>query len=156
MGGIFMKPPQSQSPNLLKKGRGTARLLLVLALPLLLGAWNITMNKGINASYVERIKDGKTKKSEILTLFGDPQETKRTPEGLIFVYKTYITKEKSVSWKDKGGESKTAAAVDSPYSLEQTLKRKPKEGPTQEVTSSLTIFFGSDGETVQSHDFKQY
>jgi len=153
-----MKPSQSQSQSqsLLQKGRGAARLLLVLVLPLLLGAWNITMNKGINTNYVERIQDGKTKKSEILTLFGDPQETKRTPDGLIFVYKSYRIKEKSVSWKDKDDESKTASAVDSPYSLEQTLKRKPKEGPTQEVTSTLTIFFGSDGETVQSHDFKQY
>ena len=150
-----MKPPQSRSQGLLQKGRGAARLLLVLVLPLLLGAWNITMNKGINTNYVERIQDGKTKKSEILTLFGDPQETKRTSDGLIFVYKTYRIKEKSVSWKDKDDESKTAAAVDSPYSLEQTLKRKPKEGPSQEVSSTLTIFFGADGETVQSHDFKQ-
>ena len=152
-----MKPSQSQSQSqsLLQKGRGAARLLLVLVLPLLLGAWNITMNKGINTNYVERIQDGKTKKSEILTLFGDPQETKRTSDGLIFVYKTYRIKEKSVSWKDKDDESKTAAAVDSPYSLEQTLKRKPKEGPSQEVSSTLTIFFGADDETVQSHDFKQ-
>ncbi len=150
-----MKPPQSQSQSLLQKGRGAARLLLVLALPLLLGAWNITMNKGINANYVERIQDGKTKKSEILTLFGDPQETKRTSDGLTFVYKTYKLKEKSVSWKDKEEESKTPAAVDSPYALEETLKRKPKEGPTQEVSSTLTIYFGSDGETVQSHEFKE-
>ena len=72
------------------------------------------------------------------------------------MYKTFRTKEKSVSWKDKDNEPKTAASVDSPYSLEQTLKRKPKEGPVQEVSSTLTIFFGSDGETVQSHEFKDY
>jgi outer membrane protein assembly factor BamE (lipoprotein component of BamABCDE complex) len=146
-----------QTHRLFQKNRGLALALLILAAPFLVGGWEITMHKGINPSYVERIQDGKTKKSEILTLFGDPQETKRTSDGLIFVYQTYRTKEKSVSWKDsKTEEPKTAAAVDSPYSLEQTLKRKPKEGPAQEVSSALTIYFGSDGETVQSHDFKQY
>jgi hypothetical protein len=146
-----------QTHGLFQKNRGLALALLILAAPFLVGGWEITMHKGINPSYVERIQDGKTKKSEILTLFGDPQETKRTSDGLIFVYKTYRTKEKSVSWKEsKSEESKTAAAVDSPYSLDQTLKRKPKEGPTQEVSSALTIYFGSDSETVQSHDFKQY
>jgi hypothetical protein len=152
-----MKPPQSRSQSLLQKGRRAALLLLVLALPLLLGAWSITMNRGINTKYVERIQDGKTKKSEILTLFGDPQETKRTPEGLIFVYKAFKTKESPPpNWKDKDNETKTSSAVDSPYSLEQTLKRKPKDGPAQEVSSILTIFFGSDGETVQSHEYKDY
>jgi len=150
-----MKPLQSYSQRLLQKGRGTALILLILALPLLLGAWNITMRQGINPAYVERIQDGKSKKHEILTWFGDPQEIKRTPDGIIFVYKTLRTKEDSLRRKGKDEESKTAAAVDSPYSLEQTLKRKPKEGPVQEVASTLTIFFGSDGETVQSHEFKE-
>jgi len=151
-----MKPPQSLSQNLIQKGRGAAIVLLIIALPLLLGAWTITTSRGINPRYVDRIQDGKTKKSEILTLFGDPQETKRTPEGLVFVYKTFRTKDKPVSWKDKDNESKTSTSVDSPYSLEQNLKRKPKEGPVQEVSSALTIFFGSDGETVQSHEYKEY
>ncbi len=151
-----MQSPKSMSRGILQQGRGFARILLILALPLFLGAWSITMNKGINPHFVDRIQDGKTKKSEILTLFGDPQETKRTPEGLIFVYKTFQTKEKPVSWKDQDKESKTATSVDTPYSLEQNLKRKPKEGPVQEVTSTLTIFFGRDGETVQSHEYKEH
>ncbi len=131
-------------------------LLLILALPLFLGAWSITMNRGgINPNYVDKIEDGKTKKSEILTLFGDPQETKRTPEGVIFVYKTYATKEASPRKAAKDEGPNTTTAVDSPYSLEQNLNRKSKEGPTQELSSSLTIFFGRDGDTVQSHEFKK-
>ena len=149
-----MKPPQSFSQNLLQKGRGTGLVLLIVALPLLLGAWTISTSRGINTSYVERIQNGKTKKHEILTLFGDPQETKRTPDGIIFVYKTFRTKERSS--RRTNDESKAAASVDSPFSLEQTLKRKPKEGPVQEVSSSLTIYFGSDGETVQSHEYKEF
>ncbi len=130
-------------------------LLLILALPLFLGAWSISMNRGINSSYVDRIEDGKTKKSEILTLFGDPQETKRTPEGVIFVYKTFTTKESTPKRGAKDEGLSTAPAVDSPYTLEETLKRKSKEGPTPELSSSLTIFFGRDGDTVQSHEFRK-
>jgi hypothetical protein len=137
------------------RGRGLALALVVLALPLVLGGWKIIMNKGINPSYVDRIEDGKTKRSEILTLFGDPQETKRTPEGLIYVYKTLRLKETPHAKKKKDDVS-IAPSVDSPFTLEETLKRKPKEGPPEEVASILTIYFKADGETVMSHDFKQY
>ena len=151
-----MKSLQGHGQGLLQTGRRAALVLLTLALPLLLGAWSITSERSINPRYVDRIQDGKTKKSEVLTLFGDPQETKRTPEGLIFVYKTFRSKDKPVSWKDKDSEPNRSTSVDSPYSLEQNLKRKGKEGPVQEVSSTLTIYFGSDGETVQSHEYKQY
>jgi hypothetical protein len=146
----------NQSP-LFSKARGAALVLFVLAVPLVLGAWTISTGRGINTNYIDRIQDGKTKKHEILTLFGDPQETKRSPEGITFVYKAFRSKGEASRRKDKDEESKVTAAVDSPYSLEQTLKRsKPKEGPVQEVSSTLTIFFGPDGETVQSHDYKEY
>jgi hypothetical protein len=150
-----MKPQSFASRAKLPQGRGLALVLLVLALPLLLGAWKIIMSKGINPSYVERIEDGKTKKTEILTLFGDPQETKRTPEGLIYVYKTYRPKGTPYG-KKKESDATTAPSVDSPFTLEETLKRKPKEGPVQEVASILTIYFKPDGETVMSHEFKQF
>jgi hypothetical protein len=150
-----MKPLPCASRRKFPQGRGLALALLVLALPLLLGAWKIIMSKGINPSYVERIEDGKTKRHEILTLFGDPQETKRTPEGMIFVYKTLKPKE-TPRRKDKESDASVAPSVDSPFTLEETLKRKPKEAPAQEVASILTIYFGPDGETVRSHEFKQF
>jgi hypothetical protein len=151
-----MKNPQPCADRAkLPQGWGLALALFVLALPLLLGGWKINMNKGINPSYVDRIEDGKTKRSEILTLFGDPQETKRTPEGIVYVYKTLRPKETAQS-KNKKDDASIAPSVDSPFTLEQTLKRKPKEGPKQEVGSILTIYFGPDGETVRNHSFKQY
>jgi hypothetical protein len=150
-----MKPQPGASRAKLTQGQRLALALVVLALPLLLGAWKIIMNKGINPSYVERIEDGKTKKSEILTLFGDPQEVKRTPEGMIYVYKTFRPKE-SPHRKDKENDASIAPSVDSPFTLEETLKRKHKEGPAQEVSSILTIYFKADRETVQSHEFKEY
>jgi hypothetical protein len=151
-----MKPQPCTSREKLSQGRGLALALFVLALPLLLGGWKINMNKGINPSYVDRIEDGKTKRSEILTLFGDPQETKRPPEGMIYVYKTLRPKETPQSKKKKGEDASIAPSVDSPFTLEETLKRKPKEGPAQEVAEMLIIHFKPDGETVMSHEFKQY
>jgi hypothetical protein len=151
-----MKKPQPCADRAkLPQGWGLALALFVLALPLLLGGWKINMNKGINPSYVDRIENGKTKRSEILTLFGDPQETKRTPEGIVYVYKSLRPKETAQS-KNKKDDASIAPSVDSPFTLEQTLKRKPKEGPKQEVGSILTIYFGPDGETVRNHSFKQY
>jgi hypothetical protein len=152
-----MKPQSCASGRTLPRGRGLALALLVLALPLLLGAWKIMMNKGINPSYVERIEDGKTKKSEILTLFGDPQETKRLPEGTVFVYKTFKPKETPRRKAKEDNEPVGVSSVDSPYELEQRLKRKPtKEEPTEEISSMLTIYFKADGETVRSHEFKEF
>jgi hypothetical protein len=146
----------NQSP-LCQKARSAALALLMLVVPLFLGAWTISTNRGINTSYIDRIQDGKTKKHEILTLFGDPQETKRSPEGITFVYKSLRPKTEKVRRQNKDEDSKVSAAVDTPYSLEQTLNRsKSKEGASQEVSSILTIFFGKDGETVQSHEYKEY
>ncbi len=151
-----MKPQPHARREKLSQGRGLALALVVLAMPLLLGGWQINTHKGINPSYVDRIEDGKTKRSEILTLFGDPQETKRSPEGLIYVYKTLRTKETAQSKKKKGDDVSIAPSVDSPFTLEETLKRKPKEGPEQEVADMLIIHFKPDGQTVMSHEFKQY
>ena len=146
----------NQSP-LCQKARSAALALLMLAVPLFLGAWTISTGRGINTNYIDRIQDGKTKKHEILTLFGDPQETKRSPEGITFVYKSFRAKTQTIRRKVKDEDTKVSASVDTPYVLEQTLQRsKPEEGSSQEVSSTFTIFFGKDGETVQSHEFKEY
>jgi len=138
---------------MLLRDRGTAVVLLVLALPLLLGAWKTFTGHGINRSYVERIQNGKTKKPEILTWFGDPQEIKRTPEGLIFIYKSFRAKQERSSREAR--EVKQSA--DTPFQLEENLKKKPsKDISTQELASTLTIRFQPDGETVQSHDYQEF
>ena len=153
-----MTPQPSASREKPSQGRGLVLALLVLALPLLLGGWKITMNKGINTSYVDRIEDGKTKRSEILTLFGDPQETKRTPEGMIYVYKAKRPKETVKKKRKDDQEPIGLSNVDSPDELEHRLKtyHKKKEAPAEELESVLTIYFKPDGETVRNHSFKQY
>ncbi len=142
--------------NNLGKGRQAALVLLVLTVPFLLGAWKIVMGRDINPTYVDRIKDGETPKHEILTLFGDPDEIDRTPEAVVYTYKTY--RDKEVLPKR---ERKVKTAVqDSPYFREDWLKEKKereakKEGG-KELASRLIIRFDPKGLTVQSHDFKQF
>ncbi len=127
-------------------------VLLVLALPLLLGAWKIITEKGINPSYVERIQDGKTKKHEILTLFGDPEEIDRTPSGLVYTYKSFREKETL-----PGRQSGERSVQDSPYFNENWMKNLPKEkDSSKELDSVLIIRFDPDGQTVRSHEFKEY
>lgn len=135
------------------RSRALTAMVAVLALPLLLGAWKNLSGKGINRSYVERIQDGKTKKPEILTWFGDPQEVKRTPEGVVYIYQTYRVKQ-GLPPKDDRDFTK---AAESPFQLEENLKRKPKKQDSgREPASSLTIRFKPDGETVQSHEYQEF
>jgi len=138
------------------RGRKTALVLLVLCLPFLLGAWKITMGRSINPAYVERIKDGQTPKHEILTLFGDPDEVDRTPEAVVYTYK---------SFRDKGvlpkREQKVKSVIqDSPYFredwLEKKKEREAKEEKGKELDRRLIIRFDPKGQTVQSHDFQQF
>jgi hypothetical protein len=133
--------------------RQTALVLLVFTLPLFLGAWKIVRGRDINPAYVDRIQDGKTKKHEILTLFGDPDEIDRTPEGTVYIYKTF--REKTALPKK---ERKVLGTVqDSPYFDEDWLKNKAsRKPPGKELVSMLVIRFGRDGETVQNHNYKQY
>ena len=56
-------------------------ILLVLVLPLLLGAWQDFTGNTINPNYVKRIQDGKTTKTEILAFFGDPKEVEKIGPG---------------------------------------------------------------------------
>jgi hypothetical protein len=135
------------------RSRTLAAVMAVLALPLLLGAWKTIRGQGINRSYVERIQDGKTKKPEILTWFGDPQEVKRTPEGVVYIYQTFRAKQ-GPTQKDT---REIKRAVDTPFQLEENLKIKPKkQDPGQEPASSLIIRFKPDGETVQSHEYQEF
>ena len=136
-----------------RRVRQTALVLLVFTLPLFLGAWKIVPGRDINPAYVDRIQDGKTKKHEILTLFGDPDEIDRTPEGTVYIYKTF--REKTALPKK---ERKALGTVqDSPYFTEDWVKNKStQKEPGKELASMLAIRFGQDGETVQSHAYKQF
>ncbi|MGQ9687893.1 MAG: hypothetical protein ACUVXF_03765 [Desulfobaccales bacterium] len=133
--------------------RGIALTLMILGLPLLLGAWKEFTSQGINRHYVSRIQDGKTKKAEILIWFGDPLEIKRTPEGVTYIYKTFRAKPTS----PRREPQEIVQSADTPYHLEEKFKPKPKkETSSQEVASSLTIHFQPDGDKVQSHEYKEF
>lgn len=129
---------------------------LVLTSTLFLGAWKDLSGPTINTRYLERIKDGQTKKHEILTLFGDPQEVKRSPEGLVFIYKSFKPEETTSSrsiYKVPEPQSTT------PYPLgdegRQMLTPEKKKA-VKVLKSTLTIRFQSDGQTVQSHEYQEF
>lgn len=136
-------------------GRRGVLLLALLLVPLALGAWRDISGNTINPRYVARIKDGQTTKQQILVLFGDPQQVKRTPAGLVFKY---------VSYKDAPPEQfDKKEYVDepsiTPYYLDdkKNVKRVPKmkrEGKI--LRSTLVIRFKPDGQTVLSHEYKEY
>ena len=141
--------------NRRKAGRGhtAALVLMILTLLLFLGAWKIGMGRDINPAYVERIQDGKTKKHEILTLFGDPEEIDRTPEGQVYIYKSFRDKETL----PKRGRTVKSTPQNSPYFTEDWQKNKAaRETSDKEVASMLIIHFDRDGETVRSHEYKQF
>lgn len=151
-----MAPHPQRRPRMLRAGWSWLLALLVMCLPLLLGAWKETTGRRINPRYVQRIQDGKTKKHEILVLFGDPEEVQRTPEGVVFIYRTYRPVEAPPTRQlYKPVEPQST----SPYGAEEAVKaeKKPvKRGPEKEVASILTIRFMPDGETVKSHDYQEF
>lgn len=148
-----MKSLMSCNLRKIGRARGVALVLVVLTLPLFLGAWKIVMSHDINPAYVERIQDGKTKKHEILTLFGDPEEIDRTPEGIVYIYKSFRDKETL----PKRGRTVKSTPQDSPYFTEDWQKNKSaRKVSDKEVASMLIIHFDRDGETVRSHEYKQF
>jgi hypothetical protein len=131
-------------------------VLLLLLLPLLLGAsWQDATGNTINPRFVERIRDGQTTKHEILLWFGDPKEIDRSSEAPVYKY---------LSYKDapfmpyKPDARKIEENSDSLYVMDEKNKlKKPevkKEGKI--LRSTLTIRFKPDGETVMSHEYKEF
>ena len=130
-------------------------ILLVLVLPLLLGAWQDFTGNTINPRFVERIQNGKTTKSEILAFFGDPKEVQKSDLGPVYKY---------FSYKD--------AAPDAPYIHEKRhiqeqsdklylddnkqVKKTVVKTEGKILRSTLTVRFKSDGETVMSYEYKEF
>lgn len=130
-------------------------ILLVLVLPLLLGAWQDFTGNTINPNYVKRIQNGKTTRTEILAFFGDPKEVQKSDLGPVYQY---------FSYKD--------AAPDTPYIHEKRhiqeqsdqlylndnkqIKKPVVKTEGKILRSTLTVRFKSDGETVMSHEYKEF
>jgi hypothetical protein len=135
--------------------RRTALVLMVLLLPGLLGAWRIVSGDTIDPRHVARIKDGKTTKVEILTLFGDPQEINRTPEGVTYLYKSF---KDAPAMPYRPENRKINPQSDQLYVIDDQkhIKKPPLKTEGKILKSTLLIRFKPDGETVMSHEFKEF
>ncbi len=135
--------------------QGVVLSLLIFCLPLILGAWRDISGNTINPRYVARIQDGKTTKHQILLWFGDPQEVDRGPAGVVFKYVSYKDAPEPPSrdiYKEPSQQSTT------PYFLDEQkrVKKLTRKTKGEIVQSTLTIRFKPDGETVMSHEYKEF
>jgi hypothetical protein len=130
-------------------------VLLVLLLPLLLGGWRIVSGETIDPHYVQRIKDGQTTKHEIMLLFGDPQEVERTPNGLVFTYKSF---KDAPAMPYKHDERPINPQSDQLYVIDENkqIKKPPLKTEGKILRSTLVVRFKPDGVTVLSHEYKKY
>jgi len=136
--------------------RRIASVLMILLLPGLLGAWKIVSGETIDRRHVERIADGKTTKNEILTLFGDPQDSDRGSEGITYTYKNF---KDAPAMPYRPEDRKIAPQSDQLYLLpddDKKVKKPPLKTEGKILKSVLLIRFKSDGQTVMSHEYKEY
>jgi hypothetical protein len=130
-------------------------LLLILLLPLVLGGWRVISGETINPNLVKRIKNGQTTKNEILVFFGDPQEIKRTPEGVVYIYRSYKdAPAMPYNWMNRDINPQS----DQPMVIgaDKQIKKAPLKTKGKILRSTLTVHFKSDGDTVMSHEYKEY
>ncbi len=138
-----------------RKWRRLTLVLMIMLLPGLLGAWRIISGDTIDARHVSRIKDGKTTKQEILLLFGDPQEIDRTPEGVVYLYKSF---KDAPAMPYDPSKRKIAPQSDQIFVLDDNkqIKKPPVKTKGKILKSTLLLRFKPDGETVLSHEYKEY
>ena len=135
--------------------RRIAAVLMILLLPGLLGAWKIVSGETIDRRHVERIADGKTTKNEILLLFGDPQEIIRAPEGVTYTYKNFKDAP-AMPYRPENREPNPQS--DQLYVVDdkKQIKKAPLKTEGTILKSSLLIRFKPDGQTVMSHEYKEF
>ena len=136
--------------------RRIASVLMILLLPGLLGAWKIVSGETIDRRHVERIADGKTTKNEILTLFGDPQEIDRGSGGITYTYKNF---KDAPAMPYRPEDRKIAPQSDQLFLLpddDHRLKKPPVKTEGKILKSTLLIRFKPDGQTVMSHEYKEF
>lgn len=140
--------------NFLRPG---AVLVVLLLLPLIMGgAWESMTGKTINPRYVERIQNGKTTKHEILLYFGDPQETQRTPDGLVWVYKSFKDAPAMPYRHEKRDINPQSDQLMFVRDEDKKIKKAPLKTEGKILHSTLTVRFKADGETVMSHEYQEH
>ena len=148
--------PDGVRPSARHRCRRITWVLMILLLPGLLGAWKVISGETIDRRHVERIKDGKTTKNEILLLFGDPQEIDRTPEGVSYTYKNF---KDAPANPYNPNDRKIAPQSDQLFLLpddDKKIKKAPLKTEGKILKSTLLIRFKPDGQTVMSHEYKEY
>ncbi len=127
---------------------------LLLGLMLLLLAWRDVSGNTINPNYVERIKDGQTTKNEIMLMFGEPKEVKRTENGVVFTYKSFKDAPALRYDPDKRLPSPQS---DKPFLVDEDNKIKRVQEKTEGkiLKSTLIIYFKPDGQTVSGHEYTE-
>lgn len=153
--------PGASSPQEMKPGwpdsnqQRIGLLLLILFLPMLVGGWRIVSGETINPQYVQRIQNGKTTKHEILLYFGDPQEIDRTDDGVVYTYKSF---KDAPAMPYKPEDRKINPQSDQLYVIDENkqVKKAPLKTEGKILRSTLLIRFKPDGNTVMSHEYKEY
>jgi hypothetical protein len=139
-----------------RRWRRIVSVLIVLLLPGLLGAWRVMSGETIDRRHVERIQDGKTTKNEILLLFGDPQDIDRTSEGVTYRYKSF---KDAPANPYRPEDRKIAPQSDQLFLLpddDKKIKKPPIKTEGKILKSTLLIRFKPDGQTVMSHEYKEF
>ena len=148
--------PEGGRPSVRRRWRRVAAVLMILLLPGLLGAWRAMSGESIDRRHVERIQDGKTTKNEILLLFGDPQEINRAAEGVSYTYKNF---KDAPAMPYRPEDRKIAPQSDQLFLLpddDKKIKKPPIKTEGKILKSTLLIRFKPDGQTVMSHEYKEY
>jgi hypothetical protein len=138
-----------------RRWRRIATVLMVLLLPGLLGAWRVISGDTIDRRHVERIQDGKTTKNEILVLFGDPQEIERLPEGITFTYKSFKDAP-AMPYRPESRQINPQSDQKLVINEDKQIKKAPLKTEGKILKSTLLIRFKPDGQTVMSHEYKEY
>ena len=148
-------PREGGRASVRRRWRRIASVLMILLLPGLLGAWKVISGESIDRRHVERIQDGKTTKNEILLLFGEPQETSRTPEGVIYTYKSF---KDTPAMPYRPENRKINPQSDQLFVIneDKTIKKAPLKTEGKILRSTLIIRFKPDGQTVMSHEYQEY
>ena len=148
--------PDGGRPSARHRCRRITWVLMILLLPGLLGAWKIISGDTIDPRHVGRIKDGQTTKNEILLMFGDPQEIDRTAEGVNYTYKNF---KDTPAMPYKPENRQIAPQSDQLFLLpddDKKIKKPPVKTEGKIPKSTLLIRFKPDGQTVMSHEYKQF
>ena len=149
-----LQPEGGQAPAR-RRWRRIGAVLMILMLPGLLGAWRVVSGESIDRRHVERIQDGKTTKNEILLLFGDPQEIDRAPEGVAYTYKSFKDAP-AMPYRPENRKINPQSDQLLVITEDKQIKKAPLKTEGKILKSTLLIRFKPDGQTVMSHEYKEF